>query len=340
MISDNLAEIPHQMECFGIVFRPGERSALKVDGRRHTCGKGGKYWYKLREMRLNSGRVLVVGSFGSYKTGNSERVDINWAEVSEEEKARWRAQREAAEAIERAERAREAEEAACTAADLWRRGQQEGQSPYLVRKGVEGEACRFMRDGSILVPLIRYDFERAQALRGVQRIYGGPRFHWRTGEELPQKVFTKNFDKPGCATRLGLVVSGEPIVVCEGYATGLSIRMATERRWPVFVALDAGNLLPVLRILRGLYPTSPLVVAADDDWKTRDHLGRPDNVGRRKANEAVKEVPGCLVAYPAFGPARQREHTDYNDLHALEGLPTVRRQLLRVIEHARVAVEV
>lgn len=340
MRADNLHDIPYQMECFGIVWRHGERDSLKVDGRRHTCGKGGKYWYKLRELHLNSGRVLVVGAFGSYKTGNSERVDINWAEVSEEEKAKWRAQREAAEAIERAERAREVEEAACSAAELWRRGKPSGHSPYLVRKGVEGESCRYMADGSILVPLIRYDLDRSQALRGVQRIYGGPRVHWKTREELPQKVFTKNFDKPGCATRLGLVVSGDPIVVCEGYATGLSIRMATERRWPVFVALDAGNLLNVLRILRELYPSSPLVVAADDDWKTKDYKGRPDNVGRRKANEAAREVSDCIVVYPAFGPGREHGHTDYNDLHALEGLPAVRRQLLRVLEHARGAVEV
>jgi len=333
---DNYQAVLHQMEAFGIALREGKDLPLRIDTpRKRTCGQGGKYWYRLYTWRPDAGGCYITGSFGSYKSGQWEKVELDLAPLSEAERTRRQQQRDAA--AQRAAQARAAEvaEAALTAAELWRRGAQQGTSAYLTRKGVEGEACRYMPDGSILVPLLRYDLPRADALRGLQRIYGGPRKCRRTGEALPEKTFTKGFDKPGAALRLGLVVAGEPILVCEGYATGLSLRMALGRRLPVFVALDAGNLAAVVAMLQKVWPGHLVLVCADDDWQTKDHRGRPDNVGRRKAAEVAKAYPNVWVVYPAFGAKRGAKDTDFNDLHRLQGLPAVARQLHWVLAFAQ-----
>jgi putative DNA primase/helicase len=187
----------------------------------------------------------------------------------------------------------------------------EGQSPYLQRKAVEPEGCRWLRDGAIVVPLLRYDQPREQALKALQVI-----------RPDGTKRFTKGFEKPGCCLRLGHVVVGEPILVAEGYATALTLRMAVARRLPVVVALDAGNLQPVATLLRELYPQAPLLICADDDWRTEG------NPGRHKAHVTAKAVAECHYTWPIFKPReRGAKDTDFNDLHLSAGLGVVQRQL-------------
>jgi putative DNA primase/helicase len=122
------------------------------------------------------------------------------------------------------------------------------------------------------------------------------------------------------------VVVGEPLLICEGWATGLSLRMALERKLPVFVGLDAGNLLPVAQLLRGLYPQSPLLICADDDWRTEG------NPGRLKAHQAAKAVSECAYTWPVFQRhLRGPKDTDFNDLALRQGLNAVRQQIRQVL---------
>lgn len=330
-LHENYHDVLHQMALFGIELRDKDLP-LEIDReRKKTCGKGGKAWYWLRTFTLDSGRSYIVGAFGSYKTGERQKVEVQWAPLTDAERARRAAERQAAEEAAAEARRKEVELAALDARGLWARGAATGHSPYLQRKGVEGEACRYLADGSILVPLIRYDFEREQALRGVQRIFGGPRKHWRTGDDLPQKTFTKGFDKPGCAVRLGVVEQGAPVLLCEGYATGLTLRMASDRRVAAYVGLDGGNLLQVAYIVRSLHEDSPILLCADDDWQTRNHAVELDNVGRRYADEVARRVTDVHVIYPVFGAERGPKETDFNDLHARAGLAAVSAQLLRAL---------
>lgn len=327
---ENEHDVRAQMEAFGIVLRDRDLPLRVDEPKRRGCGKGGKAWYWLRSFELR-GRRYIVGRFGSYKTGQSEKVLWDAPPLSEEDRARYRAEREAAERLAAELRKQEADFAAGSALKQWQRGRTTGTSPYLERKGVDAEGCRYMPDGSILIPLLRYDLPREQALRAVQRIYGGKRFDSRTGEELPDKTFTKGFDPYRCSLRLGQVVHGAPVLVCEGYATGLTLRMAIDRKLPVFVALNAGNLLSVSQMLRELFPLSPILLCADDDWRTTDHTGARDNVGRRKAAEVQAMVPGLHVIYPVWAHERQEKDTDFNDLHARRGLSAVRVQLTRAL---------
>lgn len=335
-MSDNYQEVVHQMEEFGVEFIAKDLP-LDIDrARRKTCGKKGKWWYWLQTFRPDAGGSYIVGRFGSYKHSTSEKVRVNWKPLSDPEKERRRAEHEAARARQAEERARETALAAMSAADLWREAKPQGTSPYLERKKVEPENCRFLPDQSIVVPLLRYDWPRDRALVGTQRIYAGPRFHWRTGEPLPQKIFTKGFAKPGAALRFGMVVKGEPILVAEGFSTALSIRMATHRELPVFMALDAYNLVLVCALIRELHPKHRLLICADDDWKTRNEKRELWNAGRLKAKEAAKAIDLCDVVYPSFaGLERGDTDTDFNDLHVRAGLDRVHMQLNSVLDAIR-----
>jgi putative DNA primase/helicase len=333
---DNYQDVVSQMEAFGVEFTSRDLPLQIPTAKRKTCGKKGKYWYWLQLFSPRAGGEYIVGKFGTYKHGGSEaKVDVDWKPLSEAERKRMRDEQHAA--AERSRRLKEegAELAALSAADLWHRATKQGRSAYLERKLVLPEACRFLRDGSIVIPLLRYDKPQQERLRALQRIYPGPRFDERTGEELPGKTFTKNFAKTGCALRLGNVDDATPLVlVCEGYATGLSLRMATDRKMPVYIALDAYNLVFVVEILRELHPNARLLICADDDWKSADHQG--PNPGRRAAKAAAKTTPRCDIVWPVFNPAtRLEKDTDFNDLHVREGLAAVSKQLEAVLSVMR-----
>lgn len=322
----NLDSVLRQMEAFGIKLRPKDVSTFpKRLAKSVTCGQGGKYWYKVFEF-VRGRHTYLVGSFGGYSTSVGwQKVEIDWEPPTPEEVERFKAEQAAARAAARAKAQEDADQAALGARDMWRAALPDGRSPYLDRKGLsaQAESCRYFRDGTLLLPMIRYDLPRDQALQAVQRILPDGR-----------KFFTKGFIKPRCALRLGDVPS-EPalILVCEGYATGLTIRWGIERRFPVFVAWDAGNLAHVVPMLRELYPFARLLVCADDDWKTLGYEGKPNNPGRTTALKTAREVPGCDLVWPVFSTAtRQDKDTDFDDLRQRQGMHVVRRQLQGVIE--------
>jgi putative DNA primase/helicase len=328
-----LADVCLQMQQLLPDAPPGP-AELRVDGRRHYFGRKKKSWYRLHENIMRNGRAVIRGGFGNFRSpangGGTYRVEVDYRSISEEERRQLQLQRQAAAAAEQAQRARSREEAALTAAELWRRASPTGASPYLQRKGVQGEACRYLPDGSLLVPLVRYDLPREQALQALQRIWPRKRIDERTGDELGDKTYTRGFSKARAACRLGMAVVDEPILVCEGYATGLSLRMALERRLPVFVALDAGNLRHVCEMLRELYPRHRLLICADDDWQT------PGNPGRAAAAQAAAALGRIDIVWPVFARvARQPGDTDFNDLHLRAGLGAVRRQLCSVLAAMR-----
>ena len=321
---DNYQQVLLQMQEFGIELLD-KNLPLRVDTpKRVTCGKGGKDWYRLYTFRPDAGGCYIVGSFGTYRHGGSfAKVQVDWKPLSEAERSRMAAERLAARAAGEVKRQEMAVLAAMNAAELLASASRTGHSPYLERKQVAGESCRYLGDGTLVIPLMRYDLPVADRLQAVQRI-------------LPsgQKYFSKGFGKPGCAVRLGQI-SADPfmVLVCEGYATGLSVRMATDKRIPTFVALDAGNLAHVVPLLSKLYPCTRLLICADDDWLTRDqHTQALVNPGLTAARAIARKVAGCDIVWPIFKPkTREAGDTDFNDLHVREGLDAVRRQLAGVV---------
>lgn len=346
---ENYQSVLAQMAQFGIELRQADQP-LKIDTpKSKTCGKGGKDWYKLYSFerdRDKGGGVYIVGTFGTYRHGGaSQKVAVEWEPLTDEENQRQannlREQRIAAEA----KRKEEIANAAAEAIEVWRQGTKDGASPYLDRKGVQGESCRYLAQplvlrwpddnggddtvirlpaGTVLVPLLRFDFPREQALRALQFI-----------KPDGSKVYQRGMEKPGCCVRLGEIDADTTrlMLVVEGYATGLTARLATDKQYPVFVALDAGNLAHVVPLLRKLYPFVRMLVLADDDWRTRDQVsGELNNPGRTAARAIARKVEGCDFVWPIFRLAtRGEKDTDFNDLHVREGLDAARRQLVGVV---------
>jgi putative DNA primase/helicase len=310
----NAQDVVGQMLAAGLEVPP---MPLDLTGRVRRFGPKKNQWYRLREVRTDAGTYVVTGSFGDWRGQERHRVEVDWQGITEAERDALQARRQAQADADAQARAAAAAQAAMTAAELWSSAAREPLGPvlYLQRKAVQAEGCRYLRDGSIVIPLLRYDLPRDQALKALQVI-----------RPDGTKRFTKGFEKPGCCLRLGHVVVGEPLLICEGWATGLSLRMALERKLPVFVGLDAGNLLPVAQLLRGLHPQSPLLICADDDWRTEG------NPGRHKAHLTAKAVAECAYTWPVFQRhLRGPKDTDFNDLALRQGLNAVRQQIRQVL---------
>lgn len=279
--------------------------------------------FKARNGGYTVGTLIKLAKDGGYRFDANERPQVDPSEL-----ARRRNERAARTAAEQAQRQQLALSAEAEARARWHAALRDGSSAYAQRKGIDNpESCRYLppeQGGGLVVPMLRYDLDRSQALKGVQTIYDDGR-----------KKFTYGMAKPGTACRLGLPVVGDPVFVCEGYATGMSIRMALERRYAVFVAFDAYNLPVVVAAVHATLPGTPIVICADDDHKTTKE-GLPNNVGRIQAQiamEGVMDPPHgarlVVRTFPIFRKQTERgdKDTDFNDLHRLEGLPEVAAQL-------------
>jgi phage/plasmid primase-like uncharacterized protein len=128
-----------------------------------------------------------------------------------------------------------------------------------------------------------------------------------------RKRFLKDGRIKGCYHAIGKLT--EPLYIVEGYATGASVHEATG--CGVVVAFDAGNLTCVAQAIRKKHPRHPVVIAADNDQRTRG------NPGLTKAREAATAI-NAMLAYPSHD---NPDVTDFNDLHQLGGLEAVKAQL-------------
>ena len=169
---------------------------------------------------------------------------------------------------------------------------------YLTRKGIKPHSAKC--DGHLLLIPMR---DTSGAMHSMQTIApdGSKRF------------------QPGGRVKGCYFAIGKPdgvLIVCEGYATGASIREATGQA--VAVAFNAGNLEAVAMALHTKYPALKITIAADDDHMTEG------NPGLSKATTAAKAVGG-YIAVPVFPAGRPDKATDFNDLHQLAGLDAVRR---------------
>lgn len=306
---------------------------LITDGRIHRYGKKSRAWYVLHEMQTRSGQRFVAGAFGLWGSIESTPIDSHYSGLDAEEAERLRRSQAELQAREREKRAKRARFAADRALAQWNAARAvlkpEQRCPYLERKRVEPEqGLRFFHDGTLLVPMLRYDVTEDQE---KDPEYAGPRRLVGLQKIAPDgsKRFNKGMWKEGAAVRLGKKPKdGDVLLMAEGVATALSIRRALERAHPVFVAFDAYNLVPVARILRALYPKSPILVCSDDDHETE---GNPGVTMAKRCSEAV----GALVCTPQFVEGREPKWTDFNDLHLGESLDQVRAQVGTALVFAR-----
>lgn len=325
-------------------------------GRLMRCRVGGdrekRGWYFLREWKASNGDVLLVGSwgiaYGADPNAVRGKIELKGRNLSDAERDAFK--KMLAEDRRRAEAARkaEAEDAAQKAAARWRELSQDGDSAYLLRKRVSGHGVRYTPEGEVAVPMA----DASGKLWGIQFIRPAKD---RDGRD-------KDFWPAGLAKKGRFHLIGPPswiVLVAEGYATAASLHAATQH--PVAVAFDAGNLQPVAEALRKRYPKARILICADDDalarcvacksplrvsdGETCTACGKPHhrkNAGVEYASAAALAVSGAWVK-PRFADEANRwqkfvekgaKITDFNDLHAVEGLAPVLAQVESAIAAA------
>ncbi len=329
MMASNYSDVLSQLQAAGLIIdaREGLRigthkpvRCLVADGGREKRG-----WYLLKEWSPSVDRVLIVGSFGVWRGNDNNRSKIalpkdDTGRISPEQQTAmrkvWAEQAKAAEL----QRKREAEAAANMASRAWAKLLPEGESPYLAAKGVGAYGLKFTANGSAVLAVV----DTGGKIHGLQFL--------RTAAQAREgKRPAKEFWPVGMLKRGHFHLIGHSphwiVLVAEGYATAASLHQATG--YPVAVAFDAGNLQAVAEALRKRYKHAKVLICADDDAFTEG------NPGVTAAAAAALAVKGEWIR-PVFSDeaGRQQNHaanghkiTDFNDLHLLEGLPTVRAQI-------------
>lgn len=307
----NYDDVLGQLRSAGLVVDHldiGRMRRCKVE-----CDREKRGWYSLHEFIKDDGSILIVGSYGVWRgsENNAQKIALSKAERLTPEqlsalKTRMAEDKRKAAAEQKARNDRAAREAA----RMWEKLSHSGDCEYLRRKGVAGHGVRYTPQGNMALPLL----DARGAIHGLQIIYA----------DKAKKGRDKDFWPAGLAKKGHWFQIGSPdwiILVAEGYATAASIHEATGL--PVAVAFDAGNLLPVSIELHKRYPRAKILICADDDYHS------PGNAGITGANAAAVAVGGAWVS-PRFAnerPTDKKGPTDFNDLHAREGLHVVRAQI-------------
>lgn len=220
-------------------WRPGDQKGAKKSA-----------WARLYTWRSpKTGKEYITGAFGCRgDVWNVESSSSDWSPA--ERAAEMEARKAAAKAAE-TERLKDAQAAATKAERLWAKGlpaDETRQHPYLERKRVSAFGLRVAFGKMLMVPARDMD-GRLQLLQYISP-EGDKRFG--TGSIKESRFHL-----------IGEVQAALPVAFAEGYATAATVHMATG--WPVVTCFDAGNLEPVMRAWRALYPEQRFVIAADDD---------------------------------------------------------------------------
>jgi putative DNA primase/helicase len=261
--------------------------------------KTGWFW-GIEAFKLNSGepyRVVIVGDWNGSERAEYRTNAVLTKEQKKDVNERLRDAKTKAE-IEKIQLQNEV--AAKANVDFEGFGNTHS-TPYCDRKLIIGH-CGTRTFGDTLIVPTR---DVGGKLWGYQRILA-------TGE----KYFLSGQRKKGCFHALGPFESAR-IYMCEGFATASSIFQATGCL--TISAFDAGNLLEVGKEIRKKYPQAEIIFAADNDQFTEKNPGVTAAFGATKAIKAK-------IVVPKFKDLSTKP-TDFNDLHILEGLEEVARQL-------------
>ncbi len=307
-LSDLIASALDAMRAAGcapqdpcVVTFTGQLIRFRVEGDKAGSNNGWCIFY---------GDSLPAGAFGSWKAGVSE----TWcakpeAELTDAEREQRRhklekakLQRQVLEKQVRAHAQQRAEHLWTTARDTV-----EVQHPYLLKKRIPALGIRQLQQ-QLVLPIRDLN----GTLHSLQFI--GPE---------GQKQFLTGGAIAGHVCLLGAWDEPDILLLCEGYATGVSLQCASQL--PVAVCFNAGNLRAVAAALRLKYPQAALVVCADDDRWTEG------NPGKSKAEQAAAAVNGFVIAPLFDGLDTDSKPTDFNDLHCLAGLDQLKAQLTNAL---------
>lgn len=270
-------------------------------------GRGDNGWLKA----FADQRGAIFGDNLTKEEWKWPQDDPEWKEVmkhaerlSKEEVER---RKEAAEK----ERAKEAEKATTIIRDTWDRAKLCPNHPYLDGKGIRDvPVLRSIIDSKtreqiLLIPMRNHKRE----LVCIQRIWpdGKRKYMWQPGgtRGLYDTIGGARFQET------------KTLIICEGWATGQSIHMATN--CAVIVAFFDGGLRVVGKIIQKKYPDARIIIAADNDrWKFVKRGKQMVNPGVYAARDAA-EALGVEYCIPDFEEkSLELKPTDFDDLRRLE----------------------
>jgi putative DNA primase/helicase len=267
---------------------------------------------------LQPGRGIRINSLFEIakKYGFDPRSHTS-AHIDPAELERRRAERKARDELEEQKRAKARKHAMTLALTVWSKAApSRNDHPYLMCKGLAAINALREVETARLAPLIGYlPKANGEPLTGrvlVARIHVGSLL---TSLEFIDEAGRKSALAGGAKAGGHWAVSiptkaSKRILIGEGVATVLSAHRCTGDA--AVAALSAGNLTKVAQAMREAYQDAEIVILGD--------IGN----GQEKALEAAQAVGGAL-ALPNFGPDRQEDQTDFNDLHVAHGDDAVRR---------------
>lgn len=291
----------------------------ELDGQLHRVPLLGKNGRGLDGSYCLYGNGRPAGWAQNHVTGVRENLVASGVTLSREERERQEAEMERRREAARHERSLQHDVNAARTQSLWDGFSQADakSSPYLEQKGVEAFGIR-QDQGNLIIPMRNVD----GMFRGFQAIAPDG-----------QKSFAKGIEKKGNFHLIGADSIGPEVLICEGYATGASLHMASGK--PVAVAFDSGNLAPVAEAIRSRNPDTAITICADNDHAlTRD--GKPYNPGMEKAELAAAKVNGKVLSPVFTAKEKAQGLTDFNDLHKSRGIAAVKKQLgIRALKKGR-----
>ncbi|PLY35326.1 DNA primase [Pectobacterium carotovorum] len=170
---------------------------------------------------------------------------------------------------------------------------QSGESSYLEGKGLSGFSYPLLSDGSLLLALQDENGTTTAA---------------QTIKPDGSKRLVTDSAKRGAYHAVNAPDQPDKVVIAEGLATALSVHLMRPDALTV-AAIDAGNMVPVAKTMRVLYPNAQIILAADNDITA----GKP-NAGKDWAEKAAREVNGWVALPPTD------EKADWDDYRQQFGL--------------------
>lgn len=238
---------------------------------------------------------ISAGFYGDFRAGIYQKWhDKTSGRVSAQEYAEARRKIAAMQTQARLEREEDNKQAQLKAYAVWESASSaDATHPYLYRKQIRPLGVRQLGN-TLIIPITDFD----GVLHSYQSIApnGDKRFLSGGRKKGMHYLMLKGSE----------LVAGEPVILCEGFATGASLFDAFHL--PVFVAFDAGNLLAVARDIRARCPDTQINLYADND------RSKAINTGVNAANEVAAAVSGVQVFIPDFPTDAPLELSDFNDL--------------------------
>jgi putative DNA primase/helicase len=264
-------------------------STIFLDGEVHRFGKKKRYWYIAHQY------PIPVCIYGDWKLGTKNKYihhDSNLVAVADRllvQKAIKALEKKRLEDKEQSHKV-----SGEVAQKLWAKAQPAMFHEYLKRKQVLPLGIKVDQHNNLLIPLMK-----GKVIQSLQFI-----------QTDGTKRFLKGGKTKGMYYPIGLADQFEKLLICEGFATGVTLYMETKT--PVIAAFYAANLAPVAKVIRKQHPHAEILICGDNDHATEG------NPGKTYAINAARACGGWWTIPDFSGLNPTSKDTDFNDLSWLQ----------------------